>query len=667
MATLQKIRNHGVLLIVIVGLAMLAFILGDFLNSGSSFFNRSREYVGEIAGHKVHYTEYEAAKEQLNDVYKIETGRSDFDEDLAAQLRNQVWSMMLLDWTLRAECEKIGMDVTADELSELCIGENPHAIVRQRRPFMDENGQFSREGLIRFLHSIEQESENAEMAANIKQAKSYWLYWENAVRLTHMQDKYSNLVKCLVKGNPIDAKYAFMARQNSVDVEYIAQSYYDIADSLVKVNASDIKRLYKQNMPLYKQEPNRGIEYIAFNIVPSENDYAAAEQEMKDVEEEFRNSEDIATVVNTHSDIMYSGANLREEQVPEMYRAFAFAKGAKKDDFSPIQFVDGTYSMARLVDCGYSMPDSVCLKLIAVEEGQEDTELGWYEERELNREMAEKAFACKRGGRFTMASGLNEQTFEVLDIAKATPKVKLAIIARNVTPSSKTYSVIYNQAKQFIVANNNEEALRAAAKENNMTLYPAYNLNKNTDKVAQLKNSRPIVRWAFEAKDGQVSDVFECGDQFIVAMLTEVHDGEYRDVSEVRGELTVRALNEKKAAMMTKNLQGSLEEAAAAAGVQIQKAEGVKLGDYRFGIMGNEPKVIGTALAMGDNQTSKVIAGNAGVYVIRTGVHHVAEGEFNVNEEIANINARHMYTLPYQAISLLNDNAKVVDNRANFQ
>ena len=175
MATLQKIRNHGVALIVIVGLAMLAFILGDFLNSGSSFFNRRREYVGEIAGHKVHFTEYEAAKDQINDVYKMESGRTDIDEDLAAQLRNQVWQMMMMDYTLRAECEKIGMDVTAEELSELCIGENPHPYILQRRAFQDENGQFAREGLVRFLHSLDESANDPEAAAQMKQAKSYWL------------------------------------------------------------------------------------------------------------------------------------------------------------------------------------------------------------------------------------------------------------------------------------------------------------------------------------------------------------------------------------------------------------------------------------------------------------------------------------------------------------
>ena len=136
MASLQRIRNHGALLIAIVGLAMLAFILGDFLNSGSSFFNRSRENVGVIEGQKIHYTEYEAAKDQLTEVYKIESGRSDFDEDMSAQIRNQVWNMLMMDYTLRAQAKKIGMDVTVDELSELCIGENPmtrtvSSVVRQ--------------------------------------------------------------------------------------------------------------------------------------------------------------------------------------------------------------------------------------------------------------------------------------------------------------------------------------------------------------------------------------------------------------------------------------------------------------------------------------------------------------------------------------------------------
>ena len=144
MATLQRIRNHGLFLLIIVGLAMLAFILGDALNSGSSFMNKSREYIGEIEGQKIHYTEYESAVEQLTEVYKIESGRSDFDEDMHAQIRNQVWQMLVAKYTLQDQAKQIGMDITSDELYELCAGAKPHQLITSRRMFAGQNGQFDR-------------------------------------------------------------------------------------------------------------------------------------------------------------------------------------------------------------------------------------------------------------------------------------------------------------------------------------------------------------------------------------------------------------------------------------------------------------------------------------------------------------------------------------------
>ena len=313
MASLQKIRNHGALLITIVGLAMLAFIMGDFLNSGSSFFNRSRENVATIEGQDIHYTEYEAAKDQLTDVYKIETGRTDFDEEMTSQIRNQVWQMMLMDYTLKAQAEKIGMDITADELSQLCIGENPHQLIRSRRAFYDQNGQFNRTALVQFLNSIEQNVDDPEQAANLKQAKSYWMYWENAVRLTYMQEKYTNLVQSLIKANSLDAKYAFEARQTSVSVEYVMQPYFTVADSLVSVSESDLKKLYKQHKALYKQTPNRAIAYVTFPIEPSEQDMEDAKNMMERLQDEFRTAEDITLVVNTNSDIPYDGRDYSEK------------------------------------------------------------------------------------------------------------------------------------------------------------------------------------------------------------------------------------------------------------------------------------------------------------------------------------------------------------------
>lgn len=666
MASLQRIRNHGALLIAIVGLAMLAFILGDFLNSGSSFFNRSRENVGVIEGQKVHYTEYEAAKEQLTEVYKIESGRSDFDEDLHAQIRNQVWNMFVMDYTMRAQAKKIGMDITADELTELCIGENVHQILRGRRAFYGEDGQYSREIVKNLISSINEGSEDAEQNANLQQAKTYWMYWEKAVRMSYMQEKYTSLLQHLLKANSLDAEYAFDARQKGVSAEYVMQPYFSVADSLVKVSDRDIKKLYAQHKEQYKQTPNRAIKYVAFDIVPSEDDFKAAETLMNNLKEEFQTTEDVSLVVNTNSDVMYDGRDYSEETVPAQFKEFAFAKGAKAGDCTEILFENNTYAMARIMQAGYSLPDSVELK--AIVEGGEDQELGWFKAADLPKNIAEPALAGKRGEKFTVAQGMGEQTYEIMEIGQPTPKVKLAILAREVTPSSKTYSIIYNNAKQFIVNNNNAEALEAAAQEAGMTVVPQFNLTATTDKVGQLAASRPIVRWAFEAKEGQVSDVFECGQQFIVAALTEVNDGDYRPLEAVRAELTYEATNNAKAAYIKKELKGveSLEAAAQIMGQKVQSVERVSLADSRFGNAGMEPAVIGAAIAQGENALSEPIQGNMGVFVVKTGAANNAEGTFNAESEKAQLSSRFAY-LPYQAIQLLEDKAEITDNRANFQ
>lgn len=672
MTSLQKIRSHSALLIIIVGLAMLAFILGDFLSSGSTFFNRSRENVATIEGEDIHYTAYEAAQNQLTEVYKIETGSSSFDEETTAQMRNQVWQMMLLDYTLRAQAEKIGMDVTTDELSELCIGANPHQIIRGRRAFYDQTGQFNRDILVQFLAQIEEEPADASQAEGFRQAKNYWLYWENAVRLTYLQEKYTNLVQHLVKANSLDAKYAFDARQTSVSVDYVSQPYYTVADSLVSVSEKDIKRLYKEHKPEYKQTPNRAIAYVSFPIVPSEQDFAEAEQSLRDLEQEFRtgSTEEVISIVNVNSDIRYDGIDYSAETVPAQYKDFAFAKNAQAGATTELTFANNTYSIARIIECGYSLPDSVELKAIAPAGSEaEDQELGWYTAAELPQEIATPAFAGKRGTRFTVAQGMGEQTFEVLDISPATPKVKLAILEREVTPSNKTYSATYNAAKQFLIANQTEEDLRKAAAEAGMSVYPQYNLLATTDKVGDLTSSRAIVRWAFDAEEGQVSDVFECGDRYVVAVVTEVNDGEYRSLESVRGELTREATNEAKAKYIADRLAGveTLEAAAEITGTQIQHVERVSLADYRFGNAGAEPAVIGAAIAQGENTLSAPIEGNMGVYVLRTGTKTTATAEFNADQEKQQLSSRYSYTLPYQAISLLERNAEVEDNRANFQ
>ena len=683
MASLQKIREHGVLLLIIVGLAMLAFIMGDFMNSGSSFFHRSEQYVGEIEGEDIHITDFENAREQLTEVYKIETGRNDLDEELQSNINNQVWQLMLMQHTLGAQAQKIGMDVTADELADKCFGEHPHQIIAQRPAFRDQSGQFNRVALIQFLAGLEQAAQDPEQAQNIKQAQTYWMYWENAVRLTWLQEKYTDLLQELVGANKLDAEQNGKAAQTNVNVQYVMQPYYSVPDSVIKISNSDIRSLYKQKKEQYKQEPTRSLEYVAFNIQPSETDFQDAEAWIKKLQEEFNTTDDIAGVVNPNSDIIYNGQNYSDATIPAMFKEWAFQKGRKAGVVTDLIFEDNTYALGRIMQAGYTLADSVELRgTILASADQLDSlqrewkqgkfgtseETQWVTETMLSREIADKAFEGQKGAIFTVPYGTGVQAIQIVNKAAATPKVKVAILSRTVTPSSKTYAALYNEAKQFVVNNNTEEKFKAAAEEGNMEIETAYNLQKNTNKVNDLQQSRAIVRWANKAKEGAVSDVFECGEKFVVAVLTEVKDGEYRSINDVQAELRMEVLRDKRADILIKKLQDAetLQEAADLASAEIKTAEGINLNSYRFGDAGMEPAVIGAAVSLNEGELSAPVKGMQGVYVLQSVSKQTSEAEVNVEQEIQQLNMRYSYSLPYMALNLIQEKADITDNRSNF-
>lgn len=669
MTTLQSIRNHGTILLIVVGIAMLAFILGDFLNSGSSFFSKNLQNVAEIAGHKVHYTEYEAAIDQLTEAYKIETRSNDINEDMSIQLREQAWQMIVSDYTMREQAKQIGMEITSDELSDLCFGTHTHPIIRQSRTFSNGNGGFDQANLINFLGSLKQTPESAEQAQSIEQAKKCWNYWENAVRISHMQEKYTDLFSNLITVNPLEAKYSIEARNTTVDVQYVQQPYIAVADSLVTVADSDIKDLYNKQKQLYKQKPNRSIEYVAIPIAPSAEDFAEVEKLFKSLENDFKTIEDVATIVNSNSDILYDGRDYSAETVPAEYKDFAFGNGAKKNACTEIQLTDNTYAIARIMDCGYSKSDSVKLVMVATEEGSEDVELGWFKSTDLQKNISEPAFNGKKGETFTVSNGMGEQTFKIADKSPATPKVKLAILSRNVTASNNTYNKLFNQAKQFVVANNHADSIRKAATEKGWTTVPAHALTENTYKVNNIKSSRDIVKWAFSAEKGQVSDVFECGDQFIIAGLIEINDGEYIPIETVRADLTIQVMNKKKADYITGQIKSvkTLEDAAKLFATEVKTADSISLITPQLGAAGVEPAVIGTALTLTPNTISKPIVGNNGVYLITVGEKRVSDTPINVEEEIKQLSMYTAYTKSSSAIQLLQEKAEIKDNRARFQ
>ena len=378
--------------------------------------------------------------------------------------------------------------------------------------------------------------------------------------------------------------------------------------------------------------------------------------------------DDITAIVNGNSDVLYDGRDYSIETIPAEYKEFAFSKTTKKNACTEITCNGETYSMARIMDCGYTKSDSVKLVLLASGEGTEDIEIGWVKATDLPKNISEPAFNGKKGDKFTVVNGTAEQTFMIADKSKPTPKVKLAILERTVAPSNNTYNALYNQAKQFIVANNNADSLRQAAASNGWLTTPAYAVTENAHKINDIKNSREIVKWAFGAEKGQVSDVYECGDQFIVAGLIEVNDEEYTPIEDVEAELTMEVTNQKKATYITEQLKSvkTLADASSLFNTEIKTAENISLISTRFGMM-NEPAVIGKALTIAPNEVSAPIIGKSGVYMISVGDKKVAEEAINVEQEIQQTSIYTAYSKASAAMQLLQDESNIVDNRSRIQ
>ena len=703
MATLEKIRSKGVLLVVVVGLALLAFIVGDFLNSGSSYFNQSREIVAEIAGEDINIKEYQAAIDQMTEVYKIETGNADLGEEINAQLRNSVWETMVNEKILNAEAEKIGLAVSADELSDRLIGKNIHPLIMQRRAFMGQDGQFSRAQLVQFLNSLEQTPANEEMRQQIAQAKSYWLFWEKTVKTNILQEKYNTLIAKAVTANSLEAKMSYESKKSNVDVAYVVQPYYMVSDSLVKVSSSDIKDRYNKEKEQFKQDANCDLNYVAFDIKPLAEDFQEAEKWINGLSEEFKTTDDVVGLVNSNSDVMYDGRNYSDKTVPFNLKDFAF--GGKSGDVMGPVFENNTYTMARIMESGIMQSDSVKLRhifLVTKDEAKTDSivnainkgadfaalakqfsaveqtaanggEIGWIQDgvQGIDKEITSAAFSKKVNEVFTIKNAQGVQIMQVMDKTPARRKVKLAILERKVIPSSKTYSKIYNDAKEF-AAELDADKFESKAKEKGYIVRPATSILKTADKIADIPQSRQIIRWAFKSDKGDVSDVFDCGTQFVVVMTNAVNEKGYSPIEKVSDMLKAEIIKDKKAELMIKNLSEqlaktpTLEGFAASINDSVKVAGAVNFGSFQFGMAGFEPAVIGKSSVIALNKVSEPIKGNAGVYVIRTSNKQENPQPFDAKMEIMQLNSRLSYSLPYSIVQDMKDNADLVDNRMNF-
>ncbi len=708
MATLQNIRNRGVLIAIVVGIAMFAFIIGDFLNSGSTLVQESKQTIAEIAGEKIRYQEFQASVDQLTDVYKIELGRTNFTEEEMAQIRAQVWETMVNEKLIELEAKKIGLTVSKEELKEHLIGDNIHPLIQQRGAFVNpQTGQFDKDALLQFYSTVFDKNLSGMEAEQVREAKSYWLYWENTVKNALLQDKYFGLIGAAVGANKLEAQYNFDARKSSSDVEYVYQAYSLVDDAEINISDAEIKSYYDKNKALYKQDPNRTLKYVSFEVRPLEEDYQEAEEWIAKISEEFTSTDDIAGLVNAESDVPYTDLALTRQNIPAKLRDFAFSS-SKGAVFGPV-FENDTYTMAKVMETGIMESDSVKLRLIllpaddktvvdsvlnAVKGGADfinllskysdpsmlanGGEVGWITRTMVGKEISDPAFATTVNGAFKVEAGEMAQIFQVMEKTPARSKVKLAILEREITPSNQSYSHFYNEAKQFAASVGNDiKKFEDLAEEKGYILRSAENISKNSESIHMIPQSRQIVRWAYENKKGAISDVFDCDrNTYVVAALAAINEKEFVDLDVVSDQIKAQLTIDKKAEVLMAQLKDklkdklndntNLETLAEQLGTEVAIAPSINFASFQFGDQGNEPYIIGKASVMEANKVSELLKGRTGVYVIKPLEKSEDTTEFIEAIELGQLNNRISQSLPYTIMQKLKDKYSIVDNRSNF-
>lgn len=703
MATLEKIRSKGVLLIVVVGVALLSFIVGDFLTQGSTFFQQSKETVAVVNGEKINIVDYQELIDQIVVFQKYESGMQEIDEVTMQQMRAFVWDQYVREQLLNEEAVRMGLSITKEELSDRLIGNNIHPMIQQRRFFVDESGQFSRQMLIQFLNFKDEEAQDASMEQMLQDYRKLWKFLERTVKYSLLQEKYNVLLTKAVGANTIEAKANYEASLPVIDANYVVQPYFAIPDSAVKVSDKEIKERYNKQLARYRQEPNVALKFVTFDIQPQEEDFKSAEEFINKLSEEFATTDEVAELVNTNSDIPYTGRNYTTATVPAQLRDFAFSS-ARGAVYGPV-FQNNAYTMARVMETGISAPDSVRLRHIfltpdkvsktdsivgALRQGADFAalalrysavqqtaanggEIGWITEdvQGLDKEILTNSFAKANREIFTVANAQGTQIIQILEKTAPRQKVKLAILERQVIASSKTESKIFNEAKRFAVSLGEMQFDSAAVKFDRMVRV-AEELQQTNEQLMNIPQSRQVVRWAFENSKGDNSDVFECGKQLVVATITDVNNSKYRPINKVASVIKSELIRDKKADLLISQMTGkagndtTLKALAAAFNLEVKQATAINFASGQFGLAGWEPGVIGKATSMKVNEVSAPVKGNSGVYVVAIRNVTKTERPYDVAAEKMNLASRTMYSLPNSIMINMMDKAEIEDNRLNF-
>ncbi len=698
MATLQKIRNNaGLFVSIFIGFALLAFILGDLLRSGDSIMNKSRQQVAEINGESVSIMEYQAMVDQTIESHKKNTGTSALDEATIDRLREQTWEQLLNEYIMTSEYEELSIGVSGSELFDMVQGNNIDPQVLQIPIFKNQQtGLFDRSLVVRFLKEMELDPSG--------QAKSSWTAFENALVAQKKITKYNTLIAKGMYVTSVHAKNEAKNKLKQVDFEYVKAPFVSISDSAITVSQSEIDDYYSEHEDEFQQEEAREIIYLSYPIFPSQDDIKGTEELVADLKDEFSSVENSEQYVNLNSDIPYRdkfyGVDELNVNIMSLYESEAgtvvgpyrdgdYFKISKAVEFD---FVPDSAKARHILLRSESMPYAIAkstadslLNLLkngadfaelAKENSQDATangggDLGWFKEGMMVKPFNDACFLGKKGDLTIVESQFGVHIVEVTGQASKSKKVKVATIARKVEPSQKTFQNIYAEASKFGGTNRTNDDFKINAEKDNLTIRYA-TLKRNDKNLSGIENSRQIVKWAFEAENKSVSEIFELDDNYIIASVSNVIEEGTTPLASVRNIVERKVRAEKKADMLAEKLKeassnsSTLQQIAEKMNTSVMSAEGVSLTAYSVPALGSEPQVQGYALNMAENKISEPVKGNTGVFVIK--VNNISEAPENINgnSEKETLNMVLQRKVAYQLYDAIKEAKDIKDYRYKF-